>query len=88
MSDETTFNELAARAEANGDPILAGIYRAEAGNDRTNWVKHHRPCLGPYEGSNPRVCVDCGVALGEPVETWLSAPCQGSVEIVRRSVEG
>jgi len=86
MSD-TTFNDLAARAEAAVDPILAGIYRAEAGNDRSNWVKHHKPSIGPYEGASPRICVDCGVGLGDPVEKWLSEPCLGTSEIVRRAVE-
>jgi hypothetical protein len=43
--------------------IIAGILRAEAGNDRTNMVKVHKPSLGPYSPSNPKVCLDCGKQL-------------------------
>ena len=55
---------LAREADDSGDHILAGIYRVEAGNDRSNHVKIHKPSLGPYTGENQKACVDCGKALG------------------------
>lgn len=53
------------------NPIIEGILRVEASNDRTNWVKMHKPSLGPYDSANPKVCQDCGKSLdgvpgGEP----------------------
>ncbi len=45
------------------DSIIAGILRVEEGNDRTNMVKVHKPSLGPYTSSNPKVCLDCDKLL-------------------------
>lgn len=47
--------------------IVAGILRVEAQNDRTNWVKQHKPNLGPYTAENPKYCLDCG----KPGSKWV-----------------
>lgn len=50
-------------AEDNDQSIVAAILRVEASNDRTNMIKIHKPSLGPYDSSNPNVCLDCGKPL-------------------------
>lgn len=72
MSDQAEFVKLASEADERGDPILAGIYRVEAGNDRSGHVKVHKPNLGPYSDENQRKCVDCGASLNS---ARLSEPC-------------
>ncbi len=65
------FMALASDANECDKAILAGIYRVEAGNDRSGHVKIHKPSLGPYSDENPKTCVDCGKTLDET----LGEPC-------------
>ncbi len=76
MSDREEFLALAEKYERAGDPIMAGLMRVEAHNDRSNWVKRHKPSLGPYGPNNPGSCEDCG----KPWVEWkgTSEPCPGS----------
>lgn len=43
------------------------VVRVAAGNDYSNWVKRHKPNLGPYHAGNPCYCVDCG----KPRAAWV-----------------
>jgi hypothetical protein len=66
--DHKGFMTLEAKHELAGDPIVAGIMRVEADNDRSGWKKAHKPNLGPYSATNPGICQDCGKSQ----EHWTS----------------